>query len=106
MRKRANQIIVRLSDEELLVLKRKVKENGMTMARFFRVMIVEGEIKTFPPDLLSNMQHQIKGVGRNVNQITKLAHISGKVSLETLMQISAAQEKIEEQLEKIQKWQF
>lgn len=32
MRKRANQIIVRLSDEELLALKRKVKENGMTMA--------------------------------------------------------------------------
>ncbi len=47
------------------------------------------------------LQKQVKGVGRNVNQITRLAHISGKVSLETLRQISAAQEKIEQQLERL-----
>ena len=46
-------------------------------------------------------QKQVKGVGRNINQITRLAHISGKVSLETLRQISAAQEKIEQQLERL-----
>ena len=50
---------------------------------------------------IADLQKQVKGVGRNVNQITRLAHISGKVSLETLRQISAAQEKIEQQLERL-----
>ena len=30
MRKRTNQIIVRLSDQEMLLLRRKLKANGMT----------------------------------------------------------------------------
>lgn len=101
MRKRTNQIIVRLSDQEMLLLRRKLKANGMTMTGYFRALIVSGEIKIYPNAFVADMQKQVKGVGRNVNQITRLAHISGKVSLETLRQISAAQEKIEQQLERL-----
>lgn len=101
MRKRTNQIIVRLSDQEMLLLRRKLKANGMTMTGYFRALIVSGEIKTLPPELMQDVQRQVRGVGRNINQITRLAHISGKVSLETLRQISAAQEKIEQQLERL-----
>ena len=62
---------------------------------------VYGEIKIYPNTFVADLQKQVKGVGRNVNQIARLAHISGKVSLETLRQISAAQEKIEQQLERL-----
>ena len=102
MRRRANQIIIRLNDEELSLLRRKVQESGLSMTKFFRTVIVSGEVKPLPPELVTDMQRQIRGVGRNVNQITKLAHISGKVSMETLLQISAAQEKIEKLLARLE----
>ena len=54
MRKRTNQIIVRLSDQEMLLLRRKLKANGMTMTGYFRALIVSGEIKTLPPELMQD----------------------------------------------------
>ena len=106
MRKRTNQIIVRLSDQEMLLLRRKLKANGMTMTGYFRALIVSGEIKTLPPELMQDVQRQVRGVGRNINQMAKLAHISGKVSMGTLYQISAAQEKLEQQVERLAQWRF
>ena len=102
MRRRANQIIIRLNDEELSLLRRKVQESGLSMTKFFRTVIVSGEVKPLPPELVTDMQRQIRGIGRNVNQITKLAHISGKVSMETLRQISPDQEKIEKLLARLE----
>lgn len=106
MRKRTNQIIVRLSDQEMLLLRRKLKSNGMTMTGYFRALIVSGEIKTLPPELMQDVQRQVRGVGRNINQMAKLAHISGKVSMGTLYQISDAQEKLEQQVERLAQWRF
>ena len=106
MRKRTNQIIVRLSDQEMLLLRRKLKANGMTMNGYFRALIVSGEIKTLPPELMQDVQRQVRGVGRNINQMAKLAHISGKVSMGTLYQISDAQEKLEQQVERLAQWRF
>lgn len=106
MRKRTNQIIVRLSDQEMLLLRRKLKANGMTMTGYFRALIVSGGIKTLPPELMQDVQRQVRGVGRNINQMAKLAHISGKVSMGTLYQISDAQEKLEQQVERLAQWRF
>lgn len=106
MRERTNQIIVRLNDQEMLLLRRKLKENGMTMTGYFRALIVSGEIKTLPPELMQDVQRQVRGVGRNINQMAKLAHISGKVSMGTLYQISDAQEKLEQQVERLAQWRF
>ena len=106
MRQRTNQIIVRLSDQEMLLLRRKLKANGMTMTGYFRALIVSGEIKTLPPELMQDVQRQVRGVGRNINQMAKLAHISGKVSMGTLYQISDAQEKLEQQVERLAQWRF
>ena len=106
MRKRNNQIIVRLSDQEMLLLRRKLKANGMTMTGYFCALIVSGEIKTLPPELMQDVQRQVRGVGRNINQMAKLAHISGKVSMGTLYQISDAQEKLEQQVERLAQWRF
>ena len=106
MRKRTNQIIVRLSDQEMLLLRRKLKANGMTMTGYFRALIVSGEIKTLPPELMQDVQRQVRGVGRNINQMAKLAHISGKVSMGTLYQISDAQETLEQQVERLAQWRF
>lgn len=101
MRKRVHQIKFRLDDEELSLLRRKLRESNLPMAEYFRRLLVHGEITIYPKESAADLQKQVKGVGRNVNQITRLAHISGKVSLETLRQISAAQAKIEQQIERL-----
>ncbi len=74
----------------------------MSMSRFFRVLILSGEVKVLSPEFVRDIQRQVRGVGRNVNQLTRLAHISGKVSMETLRQISAQQEKLEQMLERLE----
>ena len=70
----------------------------MTMTGYFRTLIADGEIKIVSAEVMQDIRKQIRGVGRNINQITRLAHISGKVSMETLKDIAAAQEKLEHQL--------
>lgn len=102
MRNRVHQIKFRLNDEELSLLKRKVQDSGMSMSKFFRVLILSGEVKILSPEFVRDIQRQVRGVGRNVNQLTRLAHISGKVSMETLLQISAEQEKLEQMLERLE----
>lgn len=102
MRNRVHQIKFRLNDEELSLLRRKVQDSGMSMSQFFRVLILSGEVKVLSPEFLRDIQRQVRGVGRNINQIARLAHISGKVSKETLLQISAEQEKLEQMLERLE----
>ena len=57
----------------------------MSMSKFFRVLILSGEVKVLSPEFVRDIQRQVRGVGRNINQIARLAHISGKVSKETLL---------------------
>lgn len=102
MRNRVHQIKFRLNDEELSLLRRKVQDSGMSMSQFFRVLILSGEVKVLSPEFVRDIQRQVRGVGRNINQIARLAHISGKVSKETLLQISAEQEKLEQMLERLE----
>ncbi|HIX90546.1 MAG TPA: MobC family plasmid mobilization relaxosome protein [Candidatus Agathobaculum pullicola] len=102
MRNRVHQIKFRLNDEELSLLKRKVQDSGMSMSKFFRVLLLSGEVKVLSPEFVRDIQRQVRGVGRNINQIARLAHISGKVSMETLLQISAEQEKLEQMLERLE----
>lgn len=102
MRNRVHQIKFRLNDEELSLLRRKVQDSGMSMSQFFRVLILSGEVKVLSPEFVRDIQRQVRGAGRNINQIARLAHISGKVSKETLLQISAEQEKLEQMLERLE----
>ena len=106
MRKRVHQVKFRLDDEELRLLQQKLRESNLPMAEYFRGLLVNEEIKTLPPELTQDVQQQVRGVGRNINQMAKLAHISGKVSMETLRQISDAQDKLEQQIERLAQWRF
>ena len=72
MRKRAHQIKFRLDDDELMPLRRKLRESNLPMAEYFRRLLVYGEIKIYPNAFVADLQKQVKGVGRNVNQIATL----------------------------------
>ena len=95
MRNRIHQIKFRLNDEELEVLRKKVEDSGMSMTDFLRALVNNGNVVVLPPDLLRDIQRQVRGAGRNINQITKMAHIYGTVSAGDLRRVSAEQEKLE-----------
>ena len=88
MRKRNHQIIVRLDDEELLMLKRKIHRSDLTMAEYFRLLIENGEIKMIDQDVQHDMRRKLQGIAVNINQMARLAHISGNVDTQTLKKIS------------------
>lgn len=90
-----HQIKFHLNDEELTLLRKKVEDSGVSMAKFFRTLIYTGKVVVLPPELLRDIQRQVRGAGRNVNQIVKMAHIYGKVSADDLRRIAAEQEKLE-----------
>ena len=94
MRNRIHQIKFRLNDEELEVLRKKVEDSGMSMTDFLRAFVNNGNVVVLPPDLLRDIQRQVRGAGRNINQITKMAHIYGTVSAE--------QEKLEQALRQLE----
>ena len=67
----------------------------MSMTKFFRTLIYIGKVVVLPPELLRDIQRQVRGAGRNVNQITKMAHIRGIDSADDLRRVAAEQEKLE-----------
>ena len=67
----------------------------MSMTKFFRTLIYIGKVVVLPPELLRDIQRQVRGAGRNVNQITKMAHIHGIVSADDLRRVAVEQEKLE-----------
>ena len=64
MRKRVHQIKFRLDDDELMLLRRKLSESNLSMAEYFRRLLVYGEIKIYPNAFVADLQKQVKGVGR------------------------------------------
>ena len=79
MRKRNHQIIVRLDDEELLMLKRKIHRSDLTMAEYFRLLIENGELKMIDQDVQHDMRRKLQGIAVNINQMARLAHIKAEI---------------------------
>lgn len=101
MRTREYQVKFYLNTNELSLLKEKLAGTHLSISAFFRQMLTSPNTKSIPLEVLRDVQKQVRGIGRNVNQITRLAHISGNVPRDALAQLAAAQEKIEEQLERL-----
>ena len=78
MRKRVHQIKFRLDDDELMLLRRNCVKAICRWLSIFADYWYMAKSKSIQMRLFADLQKQVKGVGRNVNQITRLAHISGK----------------------------
>ena len=79
MRKRPLEVKVRLSEEEYQMLQRKLAVAGMNRNAFLVKLISGAEI--YPRDMLLKlcieyqiMNRLIRGIGTNINQITKVAN--------------------------------
>ena len=78
------QINIRLSEQEITLLKRKAKQSNMTMSKFVLSLANNGQIIVIND--LVEMQRQLRYIGNNLNQLTKLCH-EGRIECLNLTEV-------------------
>lgn len=76
MRKRNNQINVRLNDSELKKLNRKVANSGLSREKYIRNVLNGTEIHPSPPVDFYTLIREVRRVGSNIDRL--LHYLSGK----------------------------
>ena len=78
--KRKNEIKIRLSDAEMVRLNMNVAGCGLSREGYIRQLINGYVPKAAPPQDYYDMMMQLYRIGNNLNQIAKLAHMTGEVN--------------------------
>ena len=82
-KKRPNQVIVRLSDEEFQQLKELVESSGQTQQEYIRKAILGAEIiddrVIVDNEALRKAVFELAHQGNNLNQLTKKLHEKGYI---------------------------
>ncbi len=84
MRSRTNQIIIRLSDEELADLNEKVSRIRGSRERFIRQCISGAVIREAPPVDVPRLIQEVRRVGSSLNQILRIANSLGLLEVPQL----------------------
>lgn len=84
MRKRTNQIIIRLSDAELNALNKQVKRTRLSREQFCRNAIQGVMIREKPPADVPRLIQEIRRVGSNISQILMIANSQGLLNIPDL----------------------
>lgn len=75
-RRRQRMVPIRLSDEEFERIKQKAEVAGVTVPSFLRELALKQKVQ-FPlidRESAKELLKQLRGMGNNLNQLTKLAH--------------------------------
>lgn len=81
MRSRGVKKQIWLNDEEEYILKTKSQAVGMNASDYMRHLIVGYKPKEKPPEEFYNNFKEIRRIGKNINQIARLASASNKVDM-------------------------
>ena len=84
MRSRTNQIIIRLSDEELADLNEKVSRASGSRERFIRQCISGAVIREAPSVDVPKLIYEVRRVGANLNRILIIANARGLLEVPEL----------------------
>lgn len=77
--KRHNRFDVKLTDEELAVVKKKADFAKMPVGKFIRMMAVRGELKYYNLKELAALKRSFLSIGNNLNQIAAVANSTGSI---------------------------
>lgn len=104
-RPRKNTIGVRLSDEELELL--KAKSHGTTIASFLRATGLGDKTKPLrrlklPPKVDPDFMRVFVGIANNINQLTRYAHLSKNANTLDVAELAYQLAQVKDNLEKIQ----
>ena len=84
MRSRTNQIIIRLSDEELADLNEKASRVRGSREQFIRQCISGAVIKEAPPVNVPRLIWEVRRIGSMLNQILRIANANGLLDVPQL----------------------
>jgi len=80
-RKRPITKKVRFNKEEWLYLKSKIEQSPFTtFQNYARVLLISGKVTLYDYSTLENLNREVKRIGTNINQLTKLAHQFDEIS--------------------------
>lgn len=79
--KRANGIRVRLTTSERFLIESKAKQAGIRISDWFRAAALKAKVVTRITAEDRRTLHLLTGMSNNLNQLTKLAHTSGIMSI-------------------------
>jgi uncharacterized protein (DUF39 family) len=85
--KRHNRIEVKVSDEELEIIRKKADAVKLPVSSYMRRTAVAGEIKIFDLSELHSLRSVINLFGSNVNQIAMVANSMGNVNKKELEEV-------------------
>ena len=77
MRSRTNQIIIRLSDEELAALNEMAGGVRGSRERFIRQCISGAVIREAPPVDVPQLTYEVRRIGNSLNQLLRIANSLG-----------------------------
>lgn len=100
---RNSQVQIRLTEEEVAILKKAAKENDMTLADF--VMSGVNQTRRIVVPGAGDLRAEIIRIGNNLNQALRLAYIMRKEgTVIDVVSIEISADRAEEVLDKLQNW--
>ncbi|MBQ7574894.1 MAG: plasmid mobilization relaxosome protein MobC [Clostridia bacterium] len=94
MGERVCSVIVRLTENEKILLQKKAKLSSMKMEPFIRKLIAETEVKARPPGEYVQLVREINHIGNNINQIAHIANATRGISQEQIDMVKKLQNDI------------
>lgn len=90
---RSKQLLIRLFDEEMNILKAKSESQGISMSDYVREVILYGEVKTTKQNILSDenfskLLYELNRIGNNINQIAYNSNLKKSTGREEIMELS------------------
>lgn len=85
-RKRYKQFILRTTEDEALMIRRKISTaNLKTFQAFALKMLLNGEVVTVDYSELLSLRKEVNAIGQNVNQIARFANTLGELDKDLLL---------------------
>ncbi len=91
-RERQNQIKFYLDDKELQELKKNIYKSNLSQSDYLRKVVLNKKIIVI--DELKDMYLELKRIGNNLNQITKIVNSGQLVDIYSLSQMRMNHEKL------------
>lgn len=86
--RRKNLIHVRVTDEELKIIDRKVRNSGCgSRCEFIRQMIFQGQLIYVNDEMLRDLRNKMNSVSNNINQIAVRLHKKGDIYAQDIADI-------------------
>lgn len=91
-----------VNEEENEIIKQKMEQaKTKNFSKLAREIILTGEIKIIAFEKIRELKFEIKKIGTNINQITKLANTKKEISENEIQEIIKQQKLLNKQIEKI-----